>query len=93
MKSPYQVVLAPILTEKSTATIEHVNQYTFRVAREANKIDIKKAIEAIFSVKVVRVCTRYRRGKHKRIGMKSGFSTGWKEAIVHLRPGEKIEVY
>lgn len=93
MKDAYQVVLAPILTEKSTSTIEHVNQYTFRVHPKANKIDIKRAIESIFNVKVLRVCTRWKRGKQKRIGLKRGFSSDWKEAIVHLRSGEKIDVY
>ena len=93
MKDSYQVVIAPILTEKSTATIEHVNQYTFRVHPKSNKIEIKKAIESIFNVKVLRVCTRHKQGKRKRIGTKTGFTSGWKEAIVHLRPGEKIDVY
>ena len=93
MKDPYTIILSPILTEKSTSTIEHVNQYTFRVAPHANKVEIKKAIESIFNVKVVRVCTRRKPGKRKRIGMKIGFTSGWKEALVHLRPGEKIDVY
>lgn len=93
MKDPYQVVISPILTEKSTSTIEHVNQYTFRVHGKANKIEIKKAIETIFGVKVVRVCTRWKRGKRKRIGTKVGFTSDWKEAVVHLRPGERIDVY
>jgi large subunit ribosomal protein L23 len=93
MKDPYTIILAPILTEKSTSSIEHVNQYTFRVHPTANKIEIRKAIETIFNVKVVRVCTRHKAGKHKRMGMKMGETSGWKEAIVHLRPGEKIDVY
>jgi len=90
---PYKVVIAPILTEKSTGTIEHLNQYTFRVHPKANKIEIKKAIEAIFNVKVVKVCTRWKRGKRRRIGRTVGKSRDWKEAVVHLRPGEKIDVY
>jgi large subunit ribosomal protein L23 len=93
MKDPYTIILSPILTEKSTSSIEHVNQYTFRVHSTANKIEIRKAIESIFNVKVVRVCTRHKLGKHKRMGMKMGVTRGWKEAIVHLRPGEKIDVY
>jgi large subunit ribosomal protein L23 len=93
MKDAYQIVLAPILTEKSTSTIEYRNQYTFRVSPRANKIEIRKAIETIFNVKVVRVCTRRKRGKRKRIGAKAGFTRDWKEAVVHLRPGEKIDVY
>lgn len=93
MKDPYTVVLSPILTEKTTSSIEHVNQYTFRVHRAANKIEIRKAIESIFNVKVVRVCTRNKSGKHKRMGTAMGETRGWKEAVVHLRPGEKIDVY
>ena len=93
MKDSYQVVISPILTEKSTSTIEHVNQYTFRVHPKANKVEIKKAVEAIFNVKVLRVCTRWKRGKRKRVGLKTGFTRDWKEAVVHLRPGEKIDVY
>ncbi len=93
MKDPYQVVIAPILTEKSTSTIEHVNQYTFRVNPSANKIDIRKAIESIFKVKVVRICTRWKRGKEKRMANKTGATSDWKEAVVHLRPGERIDVY
>ncbi|HAK94780.1 MAG TPA: 50S ribosomal protein L23 [Planctomycetes bacterium] len=93
MKDPYTVILAPILTEKTTSSIEHVNQYTFRVHPAANKIEIRRAVESIFNVKVVRVCTRTKAGKHKRMGAKMGETRGWKEAIVHLRPGEKIDVY
>ncbi len=93
MKDPYEIVLAPILTEKSTSTIEYENQYTFRVNPRANKIEIKKAIQSIFNVKVLRVCTRRKRGKRKRIGTKTGFTRDWKEAVVHLRHGEKIDVY
>ncbi|HNR99000.1 MAG TPA: 50S ribosomal protein L23 [Planctomycetota bacterium] len=93
MKDPYTVILAPILTEKTTSSIEHVNQYTFRVHSAANKIEIRKAVETIFNVKVLRVCTRNKSGKQKRMGAKMGETRGWKEAIVHLRPGEKIDVY
>ncbi len=93
MKDPYTIILSPILTEKSTSSIEHVNQYTFRVHPTANKIEIRRAVESIFNVKVVRVCTRHKQGKQKRMGMKLGETSGWKEAIVHLRPGEKIDVY
>jgi large subunit ribosomal protein L23 len=93
MKDPYQVIIAPILTEKSTSTIEHLNHYTFRVHPKANKVEIRKAIESIFNVKVVRVCTRRKQGKRKRIGTQVGFTRNWKEAVVHLRPGEKLDVY
>ena len=93
MKDPYQVILAPILTEKTTSTIEHVNQYTFRVHGDANKIEIRKAIETIFNVKVRRVSTHWQRGKEKRMGLKTGFTRGWKKAVVHLRAGERIDVY
>ena len=93
MKNPYEVILAPMLTEKSSGNIEHLNQYTFRVAAKSNKVEIKRAIESIFEVKVVGVRTRWKPAKRKRIGMSQGFKSGWKEAVVQLRTGEKIDVY
>ena len=89
----YDILKRPLITEKSTLQKEMANQLSFEVDRKANKVEIKKAIEAIFNVKVRRVCTRWKRGKRTRIGLKSGFTAGWKEAVIHLRPGEKIDVY
>ncbi len=90
---PYKIILAPLLTEKSTANIDFLNQYTFRVAGKATKTEVKQAVEEIFDVKVIQVRTRWKPKKRKRIGRSVGFTSGWKEAIVRLRPGEKIDVY
>lgn len=93
MRNAYTVILRPVLTEKTTGNIEHLNQYAFAVDPRANKIEIKRAIEAIFDVHVRKVNTRWRRGKRKRIGRAVGWTSAWKEAIVHVDPGEKIDVY
>ncbi|MBN1420733.1 MAG: 50S ribosomal protein L23 [Planctomycetes bacterium] len=93
MKDPYGVILRPVLTEKTTGNIEHLNQYAFAVDPHANKIEIKRAVESIFNVRVLKVSTRWRRGKRRRIGRSVGFTSAWKEAIVHVGRGEKIDVY
>ncbi|MGH9360433.1 MAG: 50S ribosomal protein L23 [Thermoanaerobaculia bacterium] len=83
----------PIITEKSTAAIEHLNAYVFQVDPAANKLQIKRAVEEQFNVKVVKVNTRRRFGKRKRLGMTIGYTQPVKEAIVTLRRGDKIDVY
>lgn len=93
MKDPRQIVLRPVLTEKTTGNIEHLNQYTFRVHSKANKVEIRKAIEEIFGVAVVRVNTLKKMGKPKRRKWLVGRTPGWKEAIVTLRKGQKIDIY
>ena len=93
MKDPYAVIIRPVLTEKTTGNIEHLNQYAFAVDPRANKIEIKRAIESIFNVRVTKVSTRWRRGKRRRIGRTAGWTSSWKEAIVHVGPGEKIDIY
>ena len=87
------ILKRPTITEKSTAGIEKLNAYTFQVDPSANKLQIKQAVEELFNVKVVKVNTRYRRGKFKRLGMTSGTTQSAKEAIVTLRRGDKIDVY
>jgi large subunit ribosomal protein L23 len=81
------------LTEKTTRAIEVANQYVFEVAPEANKLLVRKAIEELFDVKVVKVNVRNRRGKLKRIGRHTGYGSGHKEAIVTLRAGDKLDIY
>ncbi|MDO5026881.1 MAG: 50S ribosomal protein L23 [Tissierellia bacterium] len=89
MKSPYDIVLSPIVTEKSMDLLNE-NKYTFRVAKDANKSEIKKAVEAIFDgVKVESVNTMNMLGKTKRVGMKVGKRIDWKKAIVTLKEGSK----
>lgn len=89
MKSPYDIVLSPIVTEKSMDLLNE-NKYTFRVAKDANKSEIKKAVEAIFDgVQVESVNTMNMLGKTKKVGMKVGKRIDWKKAIVTLKEGSK----
>ena len=93
MKGPYEVVLRPLLTEKGTRLKEEGNQYLFRVAKTANKVEIKHAIEQLFKVAVVKVHTVQLRGKVKRLGRFQGRRPDWKKAIATLKKGESIELY
>ena len=92
MKNSYEVLLGPMLTEKGTLMKEKDNKVLFRVAREANKIEIKKAVEEIFNVKVDCVRTINCRGKKKRMGRFEGKRPDWKKAIVALKEGEKLDI-
>lgn len=89
---PYNIVKRPIVTEKSTTTQERDNAYTFLVDMRANKIEIAKAIEKIFRVKVEKVRTQVRKGKPRRIRFKWGKQPDWKRAVVTLKEGQKIEL-
>lgn len=89
----YEILKRPLITEKTTRDIESMNRYVFEVDRGANKIQVKKAIEESFGVKVVKVNMRVRKGKFKRMGRSSGFSQDRKEALVTLRTGDKLDVY
>ena len=79
----FDIIIRPIITEQSMAQMDE-NKYTFEVAKKSNKSEIKKAIEAIFSVKVAKVNTMNMRGKVKRQGMNVGKRPNWKKAIVTL---------
>jgi large subunit ribosomal protein L23 len=93
MKDPRSIVRKALITEKGTVLRETRNQYHFEVARGANKIEIKHAIEAIFSVQVADVRTMQVRGKVKRQGRWLGKRSDWKKAIVTLKPDQKIELF
>ena len=93
MKDARSIVRKVLITEKGTVLRETRNQYFFEVARDANKIDIKRAIETIFSVKVDNVRTMQLRGKVKRQGRWVGRRNDWKKAIVTLKPDQKIELF
>ena len=93
MTDPRSVVRRALITEKGTALRELRNQYHFEVARDANKIEIKRAIEAIFSVKVSSVRTQQLRGKVRRQGRYVGKRSDWKKAIVTLKPDQKIDLF
>ncbi len=90
MKAYHHLIKGPIITEKTHAMREAANKVTFRVAVKANKIEIRKAIEELFKVKVLGVNTVHMRGKAKRVGRTQGMRPDWKKAIVTLAPGEKI---
>ncbi|MGB8992515.1 MAG: 50S ribosomal protein L23 [Desulfobaccales bacterium] len=90
MKAYHHLIKGPIITEKTHAMREAANKVTFRVAVKANKIEIRKAIEELFKVKVLGVNTVRMRGKAKRMGKTEGMRPNWKKAIVTLAPGEKI---
>ncbi|MDZ4181280.1 MAG: 50S ribosomal protein L23 [Candidatus Cloacimonadaceae bacterium] len=90
MIHPRNIVIAPIITEKSSTQVQTTNTYTFKVSINANKIEIKNAIERIFAVKVLNVNTIRMLGKPKRLGRYSGKRPDWKKAIVTLRVGDKI---
>lgn len=87
----HAVIKKPVLTEKSSGMSERENKYSFHVARNANKVDIKRAVELLFRVKVVCVNTIMMRGKKKRVRYSIGKTPDWKKAVVTLKKGEKIE--
>lgn len=90
MKPHHQVLKGPIITEKSHLLKAEGNKVTFQVDVKANKIEIRKAIEELFKVKVLAVNTINMRGKKKRMGRSEGVRPDWKKAIVTLAPMEKI---
>ena len=92
MKSPREVVIRPLLTEKSTILKENQNQVLFQVAPDANKVEIRQAVETIFNVKVRDVRTIVVEGKWKRMGKHEGKRPDWKKAVVSLAPGHKIDL-
>ena len=93
MRDPRTIVKKALITEKGTVLRELRNQYHFEVARDANKIEIKHAIENIFSVKVSQVRTMQFRGKVRRQGRYVGKRSDWKKAVVTLEPDNKIELF
>ena len=91
-RDPRHVILRPIMTEKSMRQKEEQNTVAFRVRPDANKVEIRSAVEMVFNVKVASVRTASFEGKLKRMGRHQGRRRDWKKAIVTLRPGHKIEL-
>ena len=89
----YEVIKRPLITEKSTIQKDSANQITFEVDRKANRVEIKKAVEGIFKVKVASVRTLQVMGKFKRRGRILGKRNDYKKAVVRLMPGERIEFF
>ena len=90
---PQDVIIAPLITEKSTLLKEKGGVLAFRVAKRANKIMVRQAIETLFKVKVASVRTENMHGKFKRVGRFAGHRSDWKKAYVTLKPGEKSIEY
>lgn len=88
----YRVIKRPLRTEKSVADGEVANAYHFEVDLRANKIQIKKAVEDFFNVKVEDVRTLVRKGKKRRVRFKLGRTKDWKKAIVKLKEGNTIDL-
>ena len=89
----YDIVLRPIVTEKSSLAKETGNQYVFEVARDANKIEIAKAVERLFKVKVLAVRVMNMEGKKRRLGKFAGKRSDWRKAIVKIGPKDKISFF
>jgi large subunit ribosomal protein L23 len=92
-REPRTIVRRAMISEKGTRLREKQNGYLFEVARDANKIEIKRAIESIFTVKVTSVRTIRVHGKPKRQGRYAGHRPDWKKALVTLRKGDSIELF
>ena len=88
----YDIIIKPIITEKSSQLVENL-QYTFEVAKDANKVEIKNAIEKIFNVKVEAIRTINVHRKAKRMQRYQGFKPAYKKAIVKLAPGQSIDAF
>lgn len=89
MKAPQDIILSPVITEASMLGIQ-AKKYTFKVAKDANKIEIGKAVEALFpGTKVLKVNTLNCRGRAKRMGAHQGYRPDWKKAIVTLKENSK----
>ena len=85
MKAPQDIILKPVITEQSTDILP-VGKYTFKVAKDANKLEVAYAVEKLFNVEVMKVNTANVRGRTKRVGRYTGKTAGWKKAIVTVNP-------
>ena len=93
MSGPLEIIRAPLVSEKGTLLAESANQVLFKVRPEANKIEVKKAVESLLKVKVVKVRMARYLGKIRRVGRSMGRRPGWKKAYVTLREGDKIDFF
>ena len=89
----YSVIKRPIVTEKTSIQKENDNQITFEVDKDANRVQIRKAVEEIFKVQVIGVRTAHVRGKFKQRGRIIGKRRDWKKAVVKLTPGQRIDFF
>lgn len=88
----FKVLLAPLVSEKATMVADSANQFVFKVAKDANKLEIRKAVEQLWDVRVKSVQTSVVKGKTKRFGRGMGVRSDWKKAYVSLEPGHDIDL-
>jgi large subunit ribosomal protein L23 len=93
MKHYSEIIRSPLITEKGTLVNEQANQVLFRVAPDANKVEIQRAVEQFFNVKVVKVRTVNVLGKPRRVGRSFGRRSDWKKAYVTLAEGQRIDFF
>jgi len=93
MSLPFEVLISPLITEKGTLVNETSNQVVFRVRREANKEQIRRAVESFFKVKVEKVHTVSLLGKRKRTAKGIGWQSDWKKAYITLAEGQTIDFF
>lgn len=91
-KSVFDVVIRPVLTEKSLLLHEE-NKFTFEVARTANKVEIRKAVEEIFNVEVAKVNKLTTKPKKRRVGKYQGYRRNWTKAIITLKDGSELKLF
>lgn len=89
----YEVLRRPVVTEKTSKQAASLNQYTFEVDSRANKMQVREAVEAAFSVTVLKVNIMTMPGKTRRFGRRVTRTPSWKKAVVTLAPGERLEFY
>jgi large subunit ribosomal protein L23 len=89
----YRIIVKPLVTEKSTEILNDGNWVSFGVHLDANKIQIREAVEKLFDVTVLRVNTSVVRGKQRRFGKHVGMTKSWKKAVLRLKDGDKIEMF
>ncbi|CAN5679366.1 50S ribosomal protein L23 [soil metagenome] len=93
MRDPREVIIRPIVTEASALLQEEHQTYTFIVAKDSNKIEIRHAVQSLFDVSVADVRTANYPGKTRRVGRSTGRKSGYKKALVKLVEGDSIDVY
>ena len=90
---PIKIIRQPVITEKTTAKMESDRKYSFRVDPRANKNTIKRAVEQMFSVEVIKINTKVRKSKPRKVRLRQeGRTPSWKEAIVTLKKGQSIDI-
>jgi large subunit ribosomal protein L23 len=104
VKDKHNIIIRPVVSEKSHRLMENAGgrkltgkvparQYTFEVHSDANKVEIRKAVEGLFGVKVLDVNTQRIKPKPRRVGVHSGYTRRWKKAVIRLAAGQTIEIY